>query len=220
MSSLKKKLYRWFKILPQSFITLLYQSINLRRNFGRTASIKKLVSKHFPPQQPDRIAVDLGCGKKPKNPFCADTIFGVDIREDLELGILKADLSKQSIPFDSNSLDFCTAFDFIEHMPRIIELEGKTHFCFIELMNEIYRVLKPGGILLHATPAYPAKEAFQDPTHVNIITEDTFPYYFCLPYLWASELGYGFRGAFELVDQAWLNNTHIVSILKAIKNGN
>ena len=37
-------------------------------------------------------------------------------------------------------------------------------------MNEIYRVLKPGEMLLHFTPAYPSKEAFQDPTYVNIIT--------------------------------------------------
>ena len=34
-------------------------------------------------------------------------------------------------------------------------------------MNEIYRVLKPNGYFLHRTPAFPAKQAFSDPTHVK-----------------------------------------------------
>lgn len=45
-------------------------------------------------------------------------------------------------------------------------------------MNEVHRVLKPNGIFLHQTPAYPSTVAFRDPTHVNIITEETIPHYF------------------------------------------
>ena len=81
-------------------------------------------------------------------------------------------------------------------------------------MNEIYRVLKPGGIFLHVTPAFPSPEAFQDPTHVNIITENTFPCYFCNPNPDAKNLGYGFTGDFELIDQRWLHNTWIVGLLR------
>jgi hypothetical protein len=68
-------------------------------------------------------------------------------------------------------------------------------------MNEIHRVLKTGGIFLSFTPAYPYAEAFQDPTHVNIITESTFPDYFCKPNLWGRT--YGFTGAFDLARQNW-----------------
>jgi len=64
------------------------------------------------------------------------------------------------------------------------------------------------------TPAYPAVEAFQDPTHVNIITAKTFPLYFCVHHLgepWAAM--YGFVGSFELVAQEWCQ-THLLTIIK------
>ena len=86
-------------------------------------------------------------------------------------------------------------------------------------MNEIYRILAPGGYFLHCTPAYPAKQAFQDPTHVNIITEDTFPTYFCVNQSekpWASM--YGFHGAFTLVEQVWACDIWIICLLQSLKN--
>ena len=43
---------------------------------------------------------------------------------------------------------------------------------FIDFMDEIHRVLKPGGFLFHSTPAYPSPAAFQGPIHVNIIAEE------------------------------------------------
>jgi hypothetical protein len=68
-------------------------------------------------------------------------------------------------------------------------------------MDEIHRVLKMGGIFLSLTPAYPDAKAFQDPTHVNFITDRTFPDYFCSPNLWGRM--YGFKGNFILVSQVW-----------------
>tara|TARA_Y100001968_G_scaffold315653_1_gene342491 strand:+ start:841 stop:1488 length:648 start_codon:yes stop_codon:yes gene_type:complete len=210
-SRIKKKI----NIILGSFITLFYQSFNLRKRYKKIRSVDAFICEHFSLNKEGKISIDLGCGIQPKNPFQVNQVFGIDIRQDLEKGILKADLSKESIPFKSTFADFCTAFDFIEHIPRSIQLNGETRLSFIEIMNEIYRVLKPGGIFLHLTPAYPSKEAFQDPTHVNIITEDTFPYYFCSPYLWAS--AYGFNGNFELLNQVWLGSSHVLSIMKAKK---
>jgi SAM-dependent methyltransferase len=66
----------------------------------------------------------------------------------------------------------------------------------VELMNEIYRVLKPGGRFYSFTPAHPASAAWRDPTHVNIITDETFLYYFDDAYRWADK--YGFRGYFHI----------------------
>ena len=162
-------------------------------------------------------SLDLGCGIKAKNPFNANHLFGVDIRNDLQNNIKEANLANESIPFPNNKFDYCTAFNFLEHIPRPSWDNGKSRSSFIELMNEIYRVLKPGGIFLHVTPAFPSPEAFQDPTHVNIITENTFPCYFCNPNPDAKNLGYGFTGDFELIDQRWLHNTWIVGLLKANK---
>lgn len=163
-------------------------------------------------------SLDLGCGERPRNPFGAEECFGLDIRDDLGSNILCANLAIQPIPIENNSFDFCTAFDVIEHIPRILPCNGGTRFPFVELMNEIHRVLKPGGLFMHQTPAFPFKQAFQDPTHVNIITEDTFPYYFCEPNVYARKIGYGFTGSFDLIHQGWLDTAWIVGVLKAVKD--
>ena len=69
-------------------------------------------------------------------------------------------------------------------------------------MNEVSRVLKPGGIFYALTPFYPKKSALSDPTHVNLITIDTVKY-FTTPHLWAKM--YGFSGSFELLTQKIVN---------------
>jgi SAM-dependent methyltransferase len=196
--------------------SLYHHSRNLRVNSRHTPSIEALVAR-YPHLTGETKAVDLGCGSTPRNIFKAGELHGVDIVDHGNPLIRQADLARQAIPFDSNTFDFCTAFDLIEHIPRTGELDGKSSNPFINLMNEIHRTLKPGGLFLHSTPAYPSKHAFQDPTHVNIITEDTFPMYFCEPHLWAVNLCYGFNGNFELIDQAWLYHISVVSLLRAKK---
>lgn len=37
-------------------------------------------------------SLDLGCGLQPKNPFNAQEVYGVDVRDDAEAHIVKADL--------------------------------------------------------------------------------------------------------------------------------
>jgi SAM-dependent methyltransferase len=144
--------------------------------------------------------LDLGCGTSPKNPFNANEVFGIDIRKGLAKNILTADLTIENIPFEDDSFEYVTAFDFIEHIPRVIYHPNRRN-PFIELMNEVYRVLKPEGLFLSFTPAFPHAAAFQDPTHVNIITEETFPCYFDNTNRWAS--AYGFKGSFRIVQQEW-----------------
>ena len=156
-------------------------------------------------------SLDLGCGPNPKNPYNADEIYGVDVRADLDKRIHQADLCIEPIPFESNMFDCVTAFDFIEHIPRIIYAPHRRN-AFIELMTEIYRVLKVGGVFLSYTPAFPHPSAFQDPTHVNIITDRTFDVYFCKPIRYASV--YGFTGAFEMAKQSWQGEHLLTQIIK------
>ena len=157
-------------------------------------------------------SLDLGCGANPKNIFNADSIYGIDVRNDLELNIVKADLVIEGIPFQDDFFDFVTAHDFLEHIPRLIYAPTRRN-SFVELMNEIWRVLKPNGKFLSFTPAYPHAAAFWDPTHVNFITEQTFPLYFDDINIWAG--GYGFKGSFKIESQSW-QGSHLISIL--IKN--
>ncbi|MCT0225743.1 class I SAM-dependent methyltransferase [Synechococcus sp. CS-1328] len=158
------------------------------------------------------ISLDLGCGSNPQNPFNADLLFGVDSMRTASsdgklVEVRKADLAVEAIPFAEAMFDHVTAYDFIEHVPRLIYLPGGARCCFVELMSEIYRVLKPGGTFYSLTPAYPSPKAFQDPTHVNIITESTFPDYFCGATPWAR--AYGFSGLFSLESQEWVDASHL-----------
>jgi glycosyltransferase involved in cell wall biosynthesis len=156
--------------------------------------------------------LDLGCGDKPRNPFHADAVFGIDVRDNLAGNIRSADLAVEPIPFDDASFDYLTAYDFIEHIPRVLYAPQRRN-AFVELMNEVYRVLKPGGLFLSHTPAYPHGVAFRDPTHVNIITEETLPQYFDDRTRWASI--YGFRGAFRVLSQRW-SGPHLVAVLQKV----
>jgi SAM-dependent methyltransferase len=154
-------------------------------------------------------ALDIGCGKNPKNPYSMDEVYGVDIREDIDEKIFRADLAVENLPFENNFFDAVSAFDFIEHVPRVIYMPQR-RFCFVELMNEIHRVLKIGGKFISFTPAFPASAAWRDPTHVNIITEETFPLYFDDQNQLASM--YGFNGKFKIIGQQWHENKiHLIT---------
>ncbi len=155
------------------------------------------------------IALDLGCGSRPVNVFNADVVYGIDIRDDLAQNIIRRDLAVEKLPFEDNYFDFISACDVLEHIPRVIYAPQRKN-SFIDLMSEIWRTLKPGGKFLSMTPAFPRAEAFRDPTHVNIITEETFPLYFDDTNTWANM--YGFIGAFIIESQQW-NGCHLISTL-------
>jgi SAM-dependent methyltransferase len=188
----------------------------LRQQSSRVESHDEFLSHHRPwfPSAPRR-SLDLGCGYAPLNPFGAIQAEGIDLVADPSRAVLAADLFHQTIPLGDGSIDVVTAHQFLEHVPRVALLEGTTRLPFIELMNDIHRVLIPGGLLFSATPAFPFPAALQDPTHVNIITEETFPRYFCQQTdsgPWARR--YGFQGKFDLVGQAWCGWTLLTLMRK------
>lgn len=162
-------------------------------------------------------SLDLGSGPYPKNPFNADEVFGIDyeMRPNLAANIKIADLVIDPIPYDNDSFEYVTAHDFIEHIPRVLYMPKRRN-PFVELMSEVYRVLKMGGFFLSLTPAYPHGAAFIDPTHVNIITEGTFPLYFG-DKAEGSPWGriYGFQGAFSVRIEEW-RGPHLLTVLQKI----
>lgn len=146
---------------------------------------------------PDRH-LDLGCGPVPRNPYGRQALCGVDIRA-AGAGATHehrvANVAMAPIPYPDDAFGSVSAYDFLEHVPRIFpDGRGGTRFPFIELMDEIWRVLAPGGRLYALTPAFPHPDAFVDPTHVNIITDQTHAY-FCGERPKARM--YGFQGRFE-----------------------
>lgn len=82
-------------------------------------------------------------------------------------GVLDIDVTN-GLPWSDNSVFAVRAHDFLEHIPI-----GDV----VPLMNEIHRVLVPGGWLLTSTPSTDGRGAFQDPTHCSFWNENSWWYY-------------------------------------------
>jgi len=119
------------------------------------------------------IHLDFGCGSVPRNPFRCDQLVTLDIFPYSKLIPKILIKPGQSIPLEDNSVSSVSAYDVIEHLSR--DSSGENLFIFY--MNELYRVLAPGGYALLIFPGYPGKDAFSDPTHVNYITDSTINYF-------------------------------------------
>lgn len=104
-------------------------------------------------------------------------------------------------PFANNSVGVLRAYHVLEHLPDTI------HF-----MNEAYRVLAPGGLLLIEVPSTNHPAAFADPTHVKFFNTLSFDYFtteakaqFIRPH---------YTGRFQksrIIEYAWPDGTLVVS---------
>ena len=84
---------------------------------------------------------------------------------------IKADI-RHGLPFGDNTVGCLRAYDFLEHVPScgIAQCDtGTGHHmgCTVKAMNEIYRVLVPGGWFLTSTPSTDGRGAWMDPTHAS-----------------------------------------------------
>jgi len=201
-----KKIKNILKAIP-----LLSKSNESLVKIRRIRNLDALYARYKPENLAliESTTLDIGCGTIPRNPFQANTQWGIDIREDLDNNIKSVDLNINPIPFSDKTFDYITAFDFIEHVPRVIYAPD-CRFPFIQLMNEVWRTLKIGGIFFSHTPVYPFRTAFSDPTHVNYITEETFQYFNNESRLATM---YGFNGAFKVLEQ-YRTDSHLISVLQ------
>jgi predicted SAM-dependent methyltransferase len=115
------------------------------------------------------------------------------------------------LPYEDNTVDEVRAYDFLEHIPV-----GKT----VRVVNEIWRVLKPGGKFISYTPdAEHGQGAFQDPTHVSFWVESSWLYY--------SDPGcralYDMKANFKILpivrEETPVRAFHLLVVAEAIKEG-
>lgn len=130
----------------------------------------------------------------------------IDNREECNPDLV-LDIAK-GFPYDDNTVDKVRAFDFLEHVET-----GKT----IDIVEEIYRVLKPGSIFQHYTPSTDGRGAFQDPTHLSFWNINSWIYYTDNAY----RKLYNIKANFEIktLEDKWMANRicHTYGVMYAIK---
>jgi len=77
---------------------------------------------------------------------------------------------EQPLPFEDSSFDLVIAYHIFEHIHN-----------FKQLMSELWRILKPGGLLKVKVPSRDHFVAYQDPTHVRFFDLHTFDYFTPMP---------------------------------------
>lgn len=113
--------------------------------------------------------IDLGAGRLPKGRLTIDRHGDADILMDLDTLEVYAPQDLASIfsglmPFPNDSIESIISHHCLEHIG-----EG-----FLRLMDECYRILKPGGVFRIITPLFPSLAAVADPDHRRYFTETTF----------------------------------------------
>ncbi len=98
---------RLFKLLKGSLSSLsqLPQTKDLQPYFEKYSALTG--------RSHETTTLDIGCGTNPRNPFAAQTTFGIDIRENLEKNIKYADLTVEKIPYPDANFDYITAYDLV-----------------------------------------------------------------------------------------------------------
>lgn len=104
--------------------------------------------------------VNLGCGNDRMDGF-----LNVDVVPGIKPDLVH-DLNRFPYPFRESQFEHVIAKDVIEH------LEDMPAF-----MREVWRVLKPGGLLTMTTPHFSNRNSYTDPTHRRHLGFGSFDYF-------------------------------------------
>lgn len=137
----------------------------------------------------DNLKIVLGGGPKK-----TDGWLNLDILPSPEVDIV-CDLNK-GIPLPDNSVVAISARHLLEHIDDTVKI-----------MEEIWRVAKPGAVVSIKVPYYASAGAYQDPTHRRFFTEKTFEYF--LPRVKQRAVpNYSFKAEFEIVRIGYIWSAH------------
>lgn len=138
----------------------------VRRVVARVRGVLAVWDVLRAPGEGEPRVLDIGCGPTKQHAWAV----GVD-RHPFDGVAVVADIER-GLPFADGEADQVFAVHILEHVRDLVGL-----------MNEIHRVLKPGGVLHAMVPNGQFVNAFADPTHVRHFHLQTFKY-FCRPCPW------------------------------------
>lgn len=96
------------------------------------------------------VRLDLGCGPNKKEGFTGCDQYAMEGVDHV------FNIGQDRWPFEDNSAEEAHASHFVEHL----DVKERCHF-----VNELYRVLKPGGKCAIIVPCWSSNRAYGDPTH-------------------------------------------------------
>lgn len=135
-----------------------------RPHHDRAHAAEAAVSNASPVQAPALLKLDLGCGPNKKPGFLGVdqyTFPGVDYVTPLGDRLVKW-------PFADHSVEEVHCSHFLEHLDQ----SERAYF-----MNELYRVLVPGGKALFITPHWASNRAYGDISHKWPAVSEMFFFY-------------------------------------------
>lgn len=106
--------------------------------------------------------LNLGSGKLDSISY--DEVVNLDITNYDGVDVVW-DLNKLPLPFKDNEFGEILAYSILEHVN------------YVPLMDELYRILKKGGVIKIRVPHFTYVEAYADPTHINHFSYLTFFYF-------------------------------------------
>lgn len=93
------------------------------------------------------------------------------------------DITRFPWPFEDDTFEELACWHVLEHLPPVtmaIDWDRQTVDYIntrIAVMNEMHRILKPGGMVNIEVPIFPYWQAMADPTHVAFFVPQTFWYF-------------------------------------------
>jgi len=105
--------------------------------------------------------LNLGCGEAKEKGFV-----NLDWQKRFKPDVLW-DISEFPWPFEDGWFETVFAFHILEHFG------GE----YIPIMQELHRIMQPGGVLYVRVPYYAYPTAWQDPTHKRAFSERSFHYF-------------------------------------------
>jgi len=143
------------------------------------------------------LYLDIGCGKRQVKK--KEGYIGIDKNPNVNPDVVR-DIEK-GLPFCDNSVDGIFTSHTLEHIEDLV---------FV--MEEMWRVCKPGAKIEIRVPHYKEIGAWRDPLHKRFFTEQTFQYFCGYP---DKYLGYDFKCRFRIVKQEVSRDVHV--ILEVVK---
>lgn len=117
--------------------------------------------------------LNLGCGKDIRP--AAEGWVNMDIAPLPGVDVVH-DLLEFPWPFEDASVDHVFASHVMEHVPHFVPAFPRKNG-FLVVMEELHRILRPGGTVEIVSPHHESADRWADPTHTRVIHPRNFAYF-------------------------------------------